>query len=68
MEVPIKAIEGVELSAPEKGISKVTLTDPAAKLALPWDRFARLNAAAKALQQTGANTILDAGGYDGALV
>lgn len=45
----------------------MVIENDSAKHDLSWDRFVRLNAAAHAALETGAKTILDAGGYDGAL-
>ncbi len=66
-EIPIKFVDGVELIPKTAGICKVVVSDYAAKMDLSWDRFVRLNAAAKALVASEAKTILDAGGFDGAL-
>lgn len=66
-DIPIKIVDGVELIPKSTGICTVTVNDSSAKQNLSWDRFVRLNAAAKALKTAGAKTILDAGGYDGAL-
>jgi len=68
MPVPIKTISGIELEATEvSGISKVIVTNPEAKKDLSWDRFVRLKAAADAGTGMKPNSVLDAGGYDGAL-
>ncbi|MCC7528008.1 MAG: class I SAM-dependent methyltransferase [Candidatus Melainabacteria bacterium] len=65
--IPIKIVDGVQLIANTKGICKVVVSNHDAKTDLSWDRFVRLNAAAKAVIASGAKTILDAGGFDGAL-
>jgi hypothetical protein len=68
--VPISNTTGVELVATQTaGISRALARDPARRLALSWDRFVRLKAAAEAIAQVaGKETkILDVGGYDGAL-
>lgn len=68
MAVPINPIAGVTLEPGElKGIARVIVDDVTAKSALSWDRFVRLKRAAEAAQRTTAKTILDAGGYDGAI-
>lgn len=68
MPVPIKSIEGVELEPTDTpGISKVIVTNPEARKDLSWDRFVRLKAAAAAAGKTTSASVLDAGGYDGAL-
>lgn len=66
-DIPIKIVDGVELIPKSTGLCTVAVSDSSAKQDLSWDRFVRLNAAAKALKAAGAKTILDAGGYDGAL-
>ncbi len=65
--IPIKVIDGVELTVKREGIAAVVVTDQARAMDLSWDRFVRLKAAAEAVKQTGAKVILDAGGYDGAI-
>lgn len=68
MPVPIKPIEGIELELTEvPGISKVKITNNEPKQELSWDRFVRLQAAAEAVIAVNAKTVIDAGGYDGAL-
>lgn len=68
MPVPIKPIEGIELEPTEvPGISKVKITNNEPKQELSWDRFVRLKAAAEAVIAVDAKTVIDAGGYDGAL-
>jgi hypothetical protein len=68
MAVPIKPIAGVTLEPSElEGIARVVVEDASAKMDLSWDRFVRLKRAAEAVIQTSAATILDAGGYDGAI-
>lgn len=68
MPVPIKSIDGIELEPTQvPGISKVLVTNPEAKKDLSWDRFIRLRAAADAAIATKSRSVLDAGGYDGAL-
>lgn len=66
-EVPIKVIDGIELAIRQAGVASVIVTNPDGWKDLSWDRFVRLKAAAKAAETIGAQTILDAGGYDGAL-
>lgn len=68
--VPINVIPGVELVPTDSpGICKVAVKDQSTKFALSWDRFVRLKAAADAISKNagGDVTILDVGGYDGAL-
>ncbi len=65
--IPINLIEGIELSIRGNGIATATVTRAEAAEDLSWDRFVRLNAAARALSGLSLKTILDAGGYDGAL-
>lgn len=74
MQVPIKLIEGIELAPTEiAGISKVIVRNPEARKDLSWDRFVRLKTAAAAAAAAAApaatkpHSVLDAGGYDGAL-
>ncbi len=65
--IPIKIVDGVQLIPKTTGICRVVVSDSNAKMDLSWDRFVRLNTAAKAVIASGAKTILDAGGFDGAL-
>lgn len=65
--VPIKVVDGIELTDKGAGVATVTVIRPDGAKNLSWDRYARLNAASKAVQDSGAKRILDAGGYDGAL-
>jgi hypothetical protein len=66
-EVPIKVIDGIELASKQAGIASVVVTNPDGWKELSWDRFVRLKAVASAAVGTSAKTILDAGGYDGAI-
>ncbi len=66
-KIPIKESSGVTLIPKTRGISTVHVTDAEGKNALSWDRYVRLKASATAVIQTGCKTLLDAGGYDGAL-
>lgn len=69
-QVPIRMIEGVELlPADSAGVSRGRVLDAEAKKALSWDRYVRLKAAANAISNLSLQdrTILDVGGYDGAL-
>lgn len=66
-EIPIKIVDGIELIPKTTGICNVAVRNSAAKKDLSWDRFVRLNATAKAVMESGAKTILDAGGFDGAI-
>src|ERR1700733_8594803 len=66
-ENSIKPANGVELVPKRPGIATVRVIDSHAKCALSWDRFVRLQAAAAAVLQTNSKTVLDAGGFDGAL-
>lgn len=68
--VPINIIAGVKLVPTNSpGICKVVVKDQSTRSDLSWDRFVRLKAASEAItQNAGRNaTILDVGGYDGAL-
>lgn len=68
--VPINSIIGVELETTDTpGICKVVVKDRSTKSALSWDRFVRLKAASEAIAQNVGRetTILDVGGFDGAL-
>jgi len=68
--VPINIIAGVQLiPTATAGICKVVVKDHSTRSALSWDRFVRLKAASEAIMQNTAceATILDVGGYDGAL-
>ncbi len=68
MKIPIKPTAGVTLEPGAlKGIARVVVDDPSVKMDVPWDRFVRLKRAAEATALTKPLTILDAGGYDGAL-
>ena len=66
MVVPIKAIDGVELDLQDgRQIAATRVIDSSAKQSLSWDRYVRLKAAAEAI--VAISSILDTGGYDGAL-
>jgi len=66
--IPMNAIDGIEVQCTEiPGISKVKVVNFDGKKDLSWDRYVRLNAAAKAIRAVAGNSVLDAGGYDGAL-
>lgn len=68
--VPINSIVGIELATTDiPGICKVVVKDLSTRSALSWDRFVRLKAASEAITQNAGSetTILDAGGFDGAL-
>lgn len=63
-------IDGVELIADERsGVARISVTDKNALKALSWDRFVRLETAAKAVSEltSSGSSIIDVGGYDGAL-
>lgn len=49
-----------------QGICRVVI-ERDRKTELSWDRYIRLNAAAEAVRKLGAERVLDAGGFDGAL-
>lgn len=66
-EIPIRIIEGIELTAKQAGIATVKVTDVDGWKDLSWDRLVRLKAAAAAAVKADAKNILDAGGYDGAI-
>ncbi len=68
--IPIQKIDGVELlSTDTVGVCRVHAYDASASKALPWDRYVRLKAAADAIRKlvSTETSILDVGGYDGAL-
>lgn len=68
--VPINIIAGVELVPTDSpGICKVVVKDQSTRSALSWDRYVRLRAASEAIRRNAGRdaTILDVGGYDGAL-
>lgn len=66
--IPIQPTAGIRLGPTElDGIASVSIQNSSAKYDLSWDRFVRLNAAATAILELGVTSILDAGGYDGAL-
>lgn len=68
MIVPIQSMQGLRLEKTSlEGVARVVVEDKRAWNDLPWDRFVRLKAAARAVKQIGAVHVLDAGGYDGAL-
>src|SRR5437868_11525675 len=68
MTNPIEAITGVTLEpSAVSGIVKVVVSEETAKENLSWDRFVRLKAAADASLLSQSISLLDAGGYDGAL-
>lgn len=66
-DVPIEQIAGVSLLSKRVGVSSVSVTDNKGKNDLSWDRFVRLQASAEAVMESGCTTVLDVGGYDGAL-
>lgn len=65
--IPIAIVPGVELVPKTDGIATVRVLDPKASAELSWDRFVRLKAASAAVENKRPGSILDAGGYDGAL-
>ncbi|MCC6981229.1 MAG: methyltransferase domain-containing protein [Candidatus Melainabacteria bacterium] len=68
MAIPIKPNTGITLEPSAlNGIARVIVDDTSAKMDLSWDRFVRLKRAAEATALTKPTTILDAGGYDGAI-
>lgn len=70
MTIPIKAIEGVELvSTNRTSVCSVRVVDANAQFSLSWDRYVRLKAAAESIRKVvdREKTIIDVGGYDGAL-
>lgn len=66
-EIPIGMTRGIELTARSPGVATANITNAAAAHDLPWDRYVRLKAAAQAVSAVNAASVLDAGGYDGAL-
>jgi hypothetical protein len=68
MTVPIKQTNGLSLQPLSRtGISRVFVDDPSCKSQLSWDRFVRLHATAQAIAPSSTKTVLDVGGFDGAL-
>lgn len=68
--VPIKKIQGIELLPTERPtVFAVRVTDAETRKNLSWDRYVRLKASADAIRNlaAGGASILDVGGYDGAL-
>jgi len=66
--VPIQTITGVRLEASGlEGVATVVVENKQSCKQLAWDRFVRLKAAADAVNRLCTDSILDAGGYDGAL-
>lgn len=66
-DIPIEQINGVSLVSKIVGVATVNVTDGKGKNDLSWDRYVRLQASADAVTETGCSTVLDVGGYDGAL-
>jgi hypothetical protein len=68
MTIPIEITPGVILE-PSKipGLATAIVKDLSAKTKLSWDRFVRLKKVASTLNLTNSKTVLDAGGYDGAI-
>lgn len=61
---------GVELKpTTEPGICRAVMLDTEKRFDLPWDRFARLHRTAEAIKRSSntSESILDVGGFDGAL-
>lgn len=70
MTLPLKLCNGIELLPTDRaGVSEARITNRDAMLTLSWDRFARLKAIATSIvfHAISKTTILDAGGFDGAL-
>lgn len=66
----IMPLEGLRLSpGTQEGICRVSFQDTKVKETLRWDRYIRLNAAARVINdlKEEASTVLDVGGFDGAL-
>ncbi len=66
-DIPIEQIAGVKLIPKSFGVSAVSVSDAKGIDHLSWDRYVRLKASAAAIVETGCTTVLDVGGYDGAL-
>lgn len=66
-KLPIDITSGVTLIPKSTGICTVSVSAVDCKNDLSWDRYVRLRASAEAVLKTDSETILDAGGYDGAL-
>lgn len=68
MPVPINPTAGITLKPCSiEGIARVLIDEPGHMYNLSWDRFVRLKRAAEATASTAPSTVLDVGGYDGAL-
>lgn len=68
MTIPIDPAASVELTPGDlQGVSRVVVHDHKGRNDLSWDRFIRLKATAEAVRLTGSQTLLDVGGFDGAL-
>ncbi|MFN8659132.1 MAG: class I SAM-dependent methyltransferase [Candidatus Obscuribacterales bacterium] len=68
--IPIKPVPGTEFFETEiAGVDGVRVTDRRARQSLGWDRFVRLKAVADQIASAGVKlrSLLDVGGYDGAL-
>lgn len=68
--IPIKKIEGLELlDTGTAGVKSVAVNNTEAARDLSWDRYVRLQAASAVVRNLAEEptTIVDAGGYDGAL-
>ncbi|MDX2107745.1 MAG: class I SAM-dependent methyltransferase [Candidatus Melainabacteria bacterium] len=66
----MKLLEGLKLIPGSKeGICRVSFDDHMVKLDLTWDRYIRLNAAARVINdlKDEKSTVLDIGGFEGAL-
>ncbi len=66
-EIPIEQIAGISLLSTRVGLATVCVTEHKRKNDLSWDRYVRLQASAGAVLESGCSTVLDVGGYDGAL-
>lgn len=75
MTVPISKTTGIELlPASPNGVVRVRVSDSESRQQLSWDRYVRIQAVAKAIENERRTaslskgfTVLDVGGFDGAL-
>lgn len=69
-DIKLEMVSGIELSpTPVSGLVRVVVNDYESKFALSWDRYQRLKSVAASIEElaTPGDTILDIGGFDGAL-
>lgn len=68
-DVKLAFNSGVELQGSQNGVSRAVVLDLDMKFELSWDRYIRLSHTAEAIKRylSSGATILDVGGFDGAL-